>query len=260
MYEPNKKLGQNFLTDINIAQAMVESLEIAAGDDVIEIGPGLGALTDLLAKLLHFTQFNLTAVETDPRFIPKLESMFVENPTVSIVNEDVLKFLPVFDSNREIKIIGSLPFYITSPILHAIIKMKKQPSKVIIMIQKEVATKILNDAPDGSYLSAFTQTFFDVAHVVEVSRTKFDPAPDVDATVISLTKNNVNMPTEQIEKYEGFLHKAFKNPRKMLNKAFSQDDLKRAGIAPSLRPQEVSAKGWLEFFSDSSSRDQTLSA
>ena len=116
------------------------------------------------------------------------------------------------------------------------------------MIQKEVAKKIINDAPDGSYLSVFTQTFFNVTRVVEVPRTKFKPEPDVDATVISLTKNDVFMSPEKIEKYEGFLHKVFKNPRKMLNKALSQDELKKGEVDPSLRPQEVSAQKWLDFF------------
>ena len=248
MYEANKKLGQNFLVDINIAQTMVESLGVAEGDEVIEIGPGLGALTDFLGKLTHLVKFNLTAVDIDKRFTSKLESMFAEKPTVFIVNEDILRFLPHFESDKDIKIVGSLPFYITSPILHAMIKMKKQPSRIVIMIQKEVAKKIINDAPDGSYLSVFTQTFFNVTRVVEVPRTKFKPEPDVDATVISLTKNDVFMSPEKIEKYEGFLHKVFKNPRKMLNKALSQDELKKGEVGPSLRPQEVSAQKWLDFF------------
>lgn len=248
MYEANKKLGQNFLIDVNIAQTMVESLGIAEGDEVIEIGPGLGALTAFIGKLTHLMKFNLTAVDVDPRFISKLEIMYADKPTVSIVNEDILRFLPHFESDKDIKIIGSLPFYITSPILHAMIKMKKQPSKIVIMIQKEVAKKIMNDAPDGSYLSAFIQTFFDVKHVIDVPRTKFKPEPDVDATVISLAKNDVSMSLEKIEKYEGFLHKVFKNPRKMLNKVLSHDELKRGEVAPSMRPQEVSALKWLEFF------------
>jgi 16S rRNA (adenine1518-N6/adenine1519-N6)-dimethyltransferase len=249
MYEANKSLGQNFLTDTNIAQTMAFNLNASNGDTVIEIGPGLGAVTSYVETLYIHTNAKLIAVEFDQRFIDKLNKMFAENPNISVVNEDVLKFLPKFESNGPIKIIGSLPFYITSPILHAIIKMKKQPEKVIIMIQKEVARKIINDAPDGSYLSAFTQTFYDVANVIEVPRTVFRPEPDVDATVISLTKNNITMPLEQIEKYEGFLHKAFKNPRKMLNKAFSKDELKRGDIDSSLRPQAVSAQRWYEFFS-----------
>src|SRR3989344_6677933 len=111
MYEANKKLGQNFLVDINIAQTMVESLGVAEGDEVIEIGPGLGALTDFLGKLTHLVKFNLTAVDIDKRFTSKLESMFAEKPTVFIVNEDILRFLPHFESDKDIKIVGSLPFY-----------------------------------------------------------------------------------------------------------------------------------------------------
>jgi 16S rRNA (adenine1518-N6/adenine1519-N6)-dimethyltransferase len=248
MYEANKSLGQNFLTDEIIAQTMVASLSISNGDTVIEIGPGLGALTTYINKLHSQFKFNFIAVDTDQRFIPKLQSMVVDNPDSEIVLDDILKFLPNFDPTPDLKIIGSLPFYITSPILHAIIKMQQRPEKVVIMIQKEVAEKIINEAPDGSYLSTFIQTFYNVNHVVEVPRRMFKPEPEVDASVISLTKKDFDMSREQIEKYEGFLHRAFKNPRKMLNKTFSRDDLKRAEIDPSLRPQAVSSEVWLKFF------------
>jgi 16S rRNA (adenine1518-N6/adenine1519-N6)-dimethyltransferase len=250
MYEAIKKLGQNFLTDITYAQDMVYALNISSGDSVIEIGPGLGVITEQIVGTTVNKDFTLTAVEVDSRFLSKLNTMFASYPNVHVVNEDILKFLPEFTTTTELKIIGALPFYITSPIVHAIVKMQKMPSTVVLLVQKEVGKKIANAAPDGSYISTFVQTFYDVEYLKDVPRQVFQPEPAVDGAILVLHKKAqvpvLDVPT--IEKYEGFLHRVFNTPRKMLNKVFSLAELQKIGIDPTLRPEAVPAEKWFESF------------
>jgi 16S rRNA (adenine1518-N6/adenine1519-N6)-dimethyltransferase len=247
MYEANKKLGQNFLTDLSVPHKMVENVEVSNNEDIIEIGPGLGVVTAEIIKLVKNS--NLYIVEIDERFVHKLKSDYASKPQVEIINEDILKFLPKFTSNKPVKIIGSLPYYITSPIIHAIIKMNPMPQKAVILIQKEVGKKLCASAPDASYLSTLVQTFYNVTYVQTVPSIDFSPQPEVDGAVVVLDKKFAEKwEPKVIDRYEGFLHRAFKNPRKMLNKAFSKEELVSSGIDPTLRPGAVPVERWVEAF------------
>jgi 16S rRNA (adenine1518-N6/adenine1519-N6)-dimethyltransferase len=248
VYEANKNLGQNFLLDYEIAQKLIDLLEINTGEVVVEIGAGLGALTEQLAKKMDSMDFTAYALEIDSRFIPKLESMFVDREKLFIEDADVLSWLPEFETDKPLRILGALPFYITSPILHATVKMHTPPKSAVFVVQKEVGEKISSKVPDASYLSTFVQTFFEVTYVDEISRKLFDPQPNVDGAIIVL-KLLEDYPSDiDKEKYEGFLHRAFSNPRKMLNKAFAAEDLERGGIDPSLRAEAVPVEKWVSFF------------
>jgi 16S rRNA (adenine1518-N6/adenine1519-N6)-dimethyltransferase len=248
MYEPVKSLGQNFLMDKSISRDMVSALDIKDGDEIIEIGPGHGALTDLLAEKIRGTKSTLFPVEIDARFYEKLLGMYVLDENVKLVNEDILGYLPKFSPTREFKIIGSLPYYITSPIIHRVIYMKTRPQTCVFLIQKEVAEKIKNKAPDSSYMSCFVQTFFDVSYVGKVPKNRFKPEPKVDGGIIKLTRREGPFNHVFIKMYEGFLHKAFANPRKMLNKMFTREELAKGNIDYKLRAQNLSADDWLKFY------------
>ena len=247
MYEPIKALGQNFLTDKYLADRMVASLNLNEGDTVIEIGPGLGILTEAVADRMRTRNFKLFAVEIDSRFTAKLETMFITLPELIVVNEDILNWLPKFSAEGVVKVLGSLPFYITSPIIHTIIKMSVLPDKVVLLVQKEVAEKIVASAPDSSYMSVFVQAFYDVELIEVLSRKKFKPAPKVDGAILVFSKKRT-MPLGEIIKFEGFMHKAFASPRKMLNKPFTKEELNLGGIDPKLRPEALSAEQWVAFY------------
>ncbi len=248
MYEPIRSLGQNFLIKASIADLMVRALDVGRDEDIIEVGPGHGILTEALLHRVSDTDSKVFAVEVDERFAAKLLGMYVYEKNVQIIHADILKWLPTFEPTRKTKVFGSLPYYITSPILHTVIKMKKMPDLAVFLIQKEVAEKICSDAPDSSYLSAFIQTFYTTEHMFNVPKMEFSPSPKVDGAVIKLTLKNTVMDLDTIEKYEGFLHKAFSSPRKMLNKPFTEVELAKGGIEARLRPQNLSAEQWLEFF------------
>lgn len=243
-----KSLGQNFLKDMTVAKSMVSALNISEGDEIIEIGPGLGALTKLILDVLPDSA-RLIAIELDPRAVEVLNTKFASCKNFELLNLNVLDFLPTFKSTKNLKIIGSLPYYITSPILHSFVKMIPQPQVGVFLVQKEVGKKISVSAPDASYFSSFLQSFYDVEYIQTVERTKFDPVPGVDSAVVKLIKNNLSdFDLQTIHKYEGFLHKGFSNPRKMLNKVFSAEELGKINFAPDKRPQNYNALQWVSAF------------
>jgi 16S rRNA (adenine1518-N6/adenine1519-N6)-dimethyltransferase len=248
MYEPIKKLGQNFLTDKNLAEEFVDNLNICDGDTVIEIGAGLGAVTEILANVQNTHNFKLYVLEIDARFSAKLEDMYSDYGNIIVVETDALKWLPHFESAGVLKVIGSLPFYITSPLIHSIIKMRYMPEVIDLIVQKEVAKKIAAKAPDSSYFSVFVQTFYDVIYKGEIPRKKFDPQPNVDGGVLSMVRRTKAISPEILDKYEGFLHKSFSHPRKMLNKIFKTEELAKGEILPTLRAEALSADRWFAFF------------
>ncbi len=248
MYEPVKSLGQNFLIKSSIVDSMVSSLDITNGEDIIEIGPGHGVLTEALLHRVSGRDVKVYSVEIDERFARKLLGMYAAEADIEIIHADILKWLPIFKSTRKVKIFGSLPYYITSPILHSVIKMDVMPESAVFLIQKEVAEKVCSKVPDASYISTFIQTFYDAELLFSVHKTEFTPAPKVDGAVIKLVRTNIEMDRGTIEKYEGFLHRAFSHPRKMLNKPFSKEELAKGGIDPKLRPQNLSPEEWLEFY------------
>lgn len=248
MLKPDKSLGQNFLMDLELVRKMVDALELKSGDVVVEIGPGLGVLT---AELVKRAVENVTvhAVEIDKRFVDNLKRAFLDYLDVNIVEANILDWFPRFNPATPFKILGSLPYYITSPIIHSIIKMKKRPELCVLLVQKEVADKIVSSAPDASYLSTFVQTFYDVEYLGKVDKARFKPEPKVDGGIIKLReKSLVEISEEDMAKYEGFLHRGFSSPRKMLNKVFKPDELAKIGVDGNLRPQNLSAEKWIEVF------------
>jgi 16S rRNA (adenine1518-N6/adenine1519-N6)-dimethyltransferase len=248
MYEPIKSLGQNFLSKAAIVEGILDALDVSENDNIIEIGPGHGILTEALGKRITGRNISLCSVEIDERFVEKLYRMFAYEPNIEIVHADILKWLPDFTSDGQVKIFGSLPYYITSPILHTVIKMQVAPLTAVFLIQKEVAEKVCSKSPDSTYLSSFIQTFYDAEYLFTISKEEFRPVPKVDGAVIKLVKNDTEMSAEIKEKYEGFLHRSFSHPRKMLNKPFSKEELAKGDIDPKLRPQNLSAEEWLKFF------------
>lgn len=249
MFKPHKELGQNFLTDRSVAKDMVEALDIQNGDEIVEIGPGHGVVTDFLVEKAKDLDVVIHAVELDARLYQELKNFYSGNEKIEVIKENILDWLPTLSTDREIKIIGSVPYYITSPIIHKIIKMPTVPQTAVLLVQKEVAEKIKNNAPDSSYMSSFVQTFFDVKYLGKVPSKKFNPEPKVDGGIIKMVKKeDANLDLVFIRKYEGFLHKAYSNPRKMLNKVFKKEELEKGNINPSLRAQNLNAEEWLNFY------------
>lgn len=182
-----KSLGQNFLVDPNIQRKIVDALEPGPDNEVLEIGPGTGALTRHLAGRVR----RLIAVELDDRLIPELNERYGAQPGVEIVHADVLKLelATLVDDPAGLKVIGNIPYYITTPILFWLLDRPDRPERIVLMVQKEVADRILAPPGDRAYgaLSVGVRTVAAVEYLFTVSRGAFRPVPAVDSAVIRIT-------------------------------------------------------------------------
>lgn len=183
MISPRKSLGQNFLQDDNILRKIVTSLELRPDDLVVEIGPGPGALTRLLADACR-----LTAVEVDRRAVERLQEEFAGR--IAIVESDILK-IPANDlvgNGRTFRVVGNIPYYITSDILFWVIDQRHMITDATLMIQDEVADRLVAKPRTKAYgiLSVFAQHYAVPRRLFGVSRNCFYPRPDVDSAVVRL--------------------------------------------------------------------------
>lgn len=193
-FKLSKSLGQNFLTDKNIIDKIIEGSIIGKGDLVIEIGPGIGVLTAAAAEAAG----KVVAIEIDRNLIPILKETLSGYDNIEIINGDILKtdLKEILEQNREIngqkvtgvKILGNLPYYITTPIIMKILEGKVPADSITIMLQKEVADRIKAAPGSRTYgaLSVAVQYYCTVTHVVNAPKEIFVPQPKVDSTVIRL--------------------------------------------------------------------------
>ena len=187
-----KSFGQNFLTDTNILQKIVDTAEINKNVNVIEIGPGIGALTEFLAE----NASEVMAFEIDERLVPILEDTLRDHDNVKVINEDVLKadlqtrVKEFKNPNLPIKVVANLPYYITTPILMHLIESKIPFAEFVVMMQKEVADRISAEPNTKAYgsLSIAVQYYMTAKVAFVVPRTVFVPAPNVDSAILKMTR------------------------------------------------------------------------
>jgi len=233
-----KRLGQNFLNDTNIIDIMITALDVQDNNQIVEIGGGQGAITSRLLKLNSI--FNLDVYEIDTRFQKLLNDLAKDTHIkTTVFNEDFLQInLNERYKNQTLKVIGAIPYYITSPIIHTLLKMNNMPKTIVLLIQKEVAEKIASDVPKSNYWSMFTSMYTKTI-IQTVNSKAFTPAPKVRSAILKLELKTNTFPIP-MQNWSKFLHMIYKNPRKMLNKAFNLAILEEAQIEPSLRPQNLS--------------------
>lgn len=253
-----KSFGQNFLTDTNILQKIVDTAEIDDQVNVIEIGPGIGALTEFLAERAA----QVMAFEIDHRLVPILADTLRDFDNVTVVNEDILKVdlaqhIQNFKNpNLPIKVVANLPYYITTPILMHLIESGIPFSEFVVMMQKEVADRISAQPNTKAYgsLSIAVQYYMTAKVAFIVPRTVFVPAPNVDSAILKMVRRPE--PAVAVED-ENFFFKASKasfiHRRKTLwnnltgyfGKTEEVKDkltkaLNQAGLSPSVRGEALS--------------------
>jgi 16S rRNA (adenine1518-N6/adenine1519-N6)-dimethyltransferase len=185
-----KSLGQNFLVDPNIQRMIVDSIAPSMDDEVMEIGPGQGALTRHLAGRVG----RLVLVELDDTLAARLQADFAETPSVEVIHRDVLnvRLEEVSANPSRLKVIGNIPYNITTPILFGLLERRPRPAQIVLMVQKEVAERIV--APHGSKtygaLAVGVRAVADVERVMNVGRTAFRPMPDVESAVIRVVPHD----------------------------------------------------------------------
>ncbi|MGX4687078.1 16S rRNA (adenine(1518)-N(6)/adenine(1519)-N(6))-dimethyltransferase RsmA [Vagococcus sp. JNUCC 83] len=187
-----KSLGQNFLTEPNILRKIAETGDLSKEDGVIEIGPGIGALTEHLAR----NAGKVLAFEIDQRLIPVLEDTLSPYDNVTVVNEDILKAdvvteaKKVFDDTQPIKVVANLPYYITTPIMMHLLMSPLDITTMVVMMQKEVADRMTAKPSTKAYgsLSIAVQFYMEAKLAFIVPKTAFVPQPNVDSAIIKLEK------------------------------------------------------------------------
>ncbi|MDD3205129.1 MAG: 16S rRNA (adenine(1518)-N(6)/adenine(1519)-N(6))-dimethyltransferase RsmA [Lachnospiraceae bacterium] len=242
-----KKYGQNFLIDGNILDKIVDSAEITREDCVIEIGPGIGTMTQYLAEAAR----EVIAVEIDKSLIPILEDTLSEYDNVTVINQDILKvdinkLVQERNQGKPIKVVANLPYYITTPIIMGLFESKVPLDSITIMVQKEVADRMQVGPGTKDYgaLSLAVQYYANPEIVVNVPPSCFMPQPKVGSSVIRLTKYE-KTPVE-VEN-ESFLFKiiraSFNQRRKTLVNGLLNAgnlNLKKEVIIESLEEMELS--------------------
>ncbi|NLM27808.1 MAG: 16S rRNA (adenine(1518)-N(6)/adenine(1519)-N(6))-dimethyltransferase RsmA [Clostridiaceae bacterium] len=225
----SKQLSQNFLTDINIIRKIVDAAEINGDDFVIEIGPGIGALTVALAGKAG----KVAAIEIDSRIIPALEETTGSFKNVTIINEDILKTdiqSLTAGWDKTVKIVSNLPYYITTPVIMMFLENDFPVERMVFMVQKEVAERMSAKPGSKDYgaLSVGVQTAGDIKLLFNVSRRCFIPKPEVDSVVIKITPSGKYLDSIVDKKvFFQCVRAAFSKRRKtLLNAINSSDELK----------------------------------
>jgi 16S rRNA (adenine1518-N6/adenine1519-N6)-dimethyltransferase len=240
-YETNvkKSFGQNFLISRKILKKTIEAANLSKEDNVIEIGPGLGVLTRELCEWAK----HVTAVELDKDALEILEETLSGFDNVNVVERNILKFKPEYD---KYKIVANIPYNITARILRYFLEeVQKKPSSLTLMVQKEVAEKIVQKENNHNLLSLSVQIFAKAKIVCNVPKSKFFPPPKVDSCVIQIDLYEKPV-IENTDLFFELIRKAFQGKRKMLTttlgvKSIFLDDLK---INQKARPQELSLSQW----------------
>ena len=244
-----KSFGQNFLTDTNILQKIVDTAEIDKKVNVIEIGPGIGALTEFLAE----NAAEVMAFEIDDRLVPILADTLRDFDNVTVINQDILKvdlaqYIAEFKNpDLPIKVVANLPYYITTPILMHLIESGIPFSEFVVMMQREVADRISAQPNTKAYgsLSIAVQYYMTAKVAFIVPRTVFVPAPNVDSAILKMVRRDQPAVEVQDEKFFFKVSKAsFVHRRKTLwnnlTSHFGKSEETKAKLTAALEQAELS--------------------
>ena len=248
-----KSLGQNFLIDLNIIKKIINLSEVF-NKDILEIGPGKGALTD---QILRNKPRSLTLIEKDTLLSNELKLKYAHDKSVKIYNKDILKFDLEDQLKKDTLIFGNLPYNISSQILIKLIKFKKWPPKysgLILMFQKEMAERIIGKFGTSKYgrLSIITNFRLNILNKFNISPNCFFPKPKINSTVIFFKPHNKIYNIKDIENLEKVTNIFFSNKRKMINKNVNKifKNFKNLELIKNLnlkaRPQELEPQKYYE--------------
>jgi len=238
MIQAKKSLGQNFLINPAMLDKIVAAAEINSNDIVLEIGPGTGNLTERFIRKAG----TVIAIEKDRRLIGELRQKF---PNLRTIEGDVLKLNADELISGKYKIIGNIPYYITSHLLRTIFKEWPKPELIVLTIQKEVAQRIAAKPPHMNLLALSVQFYSDPKIMGYVSKNNFKPQPKVDSAIIKLLPNLKSSP-KIIEKSLELAKKAFAGKRKQLKNTLPQIPFGELGLKKESRPEELDLSDWLK--------------
>jgi len=250
--QPLKGFGQNFLINREVLKKIIEAANLTKNDIVLEIGPGIGNLTQELAKRAK----KVVAIEKDQKMVEILKEALKEYKNVEIIKEDILKTnIQYLISNIQYKVVANLPYYITSPVIRKFLESENQPKEMILMVQKEVAQRICSKPPDMSILAVSVQFYAEPEIVSYVSKKSFWPSPKVDSAILKISALNQRRKSAFNQRFFKIVKAGFSQPRKQLvnnlsnglriDKIKTEDWLLKNNIQPSQRAETLSIKDWM---------------
>ena len=224
--QANKSLGQNFLIDDCVIEKIIESSNIEKEDLIIEIGPGLGVLTERLLKKSN----NVVVIELDKKMIEILQNRFCLNRNLEIINDDVLKvdLEKIIKNKKEqtninkVKIVANLPYYISTPIIMKLLENRLEISEIIVMVQKEVAQRLGAETGkrEAGAITYAVEYYAQATPIIDVPKESFIPSPKVESQVIKLeVRQNPKIEVEDEKLLFNIIQKSFMQRRKTLSNA-----------------------------------------
>lgn len=250
---PRKSLSQNFLTDPEALDAIVEAAELQPDDNVVEVGPGLGVLT----RRLLAAGANVVAVELDARLAEYLRRELFSVSAFELIEADALSLHPrELFPGQPMKVVANIPYHITSPLLHAFLEGDRPPELTVLLVQLEVAERVA--APPGgmSYLSVFVQNVATAEIVARVPAAAFEPAPEVDSAILRLRRRErpAVSPGAERDTFHRIVQAGFRQRRKQVHNGLSRElpvereaveaALGACAVTPDRRPQTLSVDEW----------------
>jgi 16S rRNA (adenine1518-N6/adenine1519-N6)-dimethyltransferase len=250
---PRKGLSQNFLTDPEALDAIVAAAELAAGDRVVEVGPGLGVLT----RRLLAAGASVLAVELDARLAAYLRRELAGVPDFELIEADALSLHPrEMFAGSPFKLVANIPYHITSPLLHAFLEGERPPELTVLLVQLEVAERVAAPPGQMSYLSVFVQNVTQAEVVARVAAGAFEPAPDVDSAILRLRRRETPEVAvgEEREPFYRVVQAGFRQRRKQIHNGLARElpvdreavsaALDACGVTPDRRPQTLALAEW----------------
>lgn len=246
----NKDLGQHWLRDRDTLEAIVELADVKKTDIVLEIGPGPGDLSELLVNKAA----KVVAVEIDPALVKTLHVRFKDIANFTLIHADIRRF-DLDSMPKNYKIVANIPYYLTSYLIRILSESHNPPQLCVLLVQKEVAERLLAKPGKLSVLGVTAQTFWQVAAGPVVKAALFNPPPKVDSQAVRLSRRaDLPIETDLILEMFQILNGTFNKRRKTLanslsstlktSKLVAQNLLEQADIKSSSRPQELSLEQW----------------
>lgn len=254
-----KKLGQVFLQNKNIIRKIIRAAKINPKNRILEIGAGKGVLTEALLE----TKAEIIAVEKDPLLVKYLEKRFANKVNLKIIQADIRdllttnKFYTQYSIlNTQYKILGNIPYYLTSHLLRLLLENPIKPALIVLMVQKEVAQRIIAKPPQMNLLSVSVQFYAKPEIICYVPKTAFYPKPKVDSAIVKITPHPVRIRKKaRRQSFFKIVKAGFKQPRKLLinnlseNLKIKKDKIKKTfeqlNIPLNGRAQNLSLKDWV---------------
>jgi 16S rRNA (adenine1518-N6/adenine1519-N6)-dimethyltransferase len=249
---PKKGLGQNFLVDPAHRARIVAAADLRRSDTVLEVGPGPGVLTELIAEQAG----RVIAVELDDRLIPFLQARFSQQPHVTIVHADILETDPAeLTGGTPYKVVANLPYYITSAVIRHLLESQPAPDALALTVQREVAERMVAQPPDMSLLALGVQFYCTAKIVAKIPAGSFYPVPKVDSAVVRLDRRAVPIADDvSAAAFFEVARAGFSQPRKQLRNSLSaglgmapsdvEAWLAKAGIDPKRRAETLTLNEW----------------